>query len=140
MYLRLIEGVPETYSAAQLRRDNPNTSFPRSPSNELLESYGLFKYSITPPTGSAVNSIKGTPEFALVNGSWVLGSQYVLLSDAQLASQARATRTRLLANTDWTAVSDLTMSDAMTAYRSALRNLPEQDNFPATIVWPTQPE
>lgn len=140
MYLRLVDGVPETYSAAQLRRDNPNTSFPRSPTDEMLETFGVFKYSITPPTGSSVNSVKGAPEFALVNGSWVLGSQYVLLSDAQLASQARATRTRLLTDTDWTAVSDLTMSDDMAAYRNALREVPQQDDFPATIAWPTQPE
>ena len=36
----------------------------------------------------------------------------------------RETRNNLLAKTDWTANSDLTMSSAMTTYRQALRDAP----------------
>ena len=38
--------------------------------------------------------------------------------------ELRQTRNSLLAKTDWTANSDLTMSSAMTTYRQALRDAP----------------
>ena len=49
----------------------------------------------------------------------------------------RAARNQLLAETDWTAGSDVTMSDAMKTYRQALRDVPAQEGFPTTINWPT---
>lgn len=55
---------------------------------------------------------------------------------ARLASEARNKRNQILASTDWTASSDITMSDAMTAYRQALRDVPAQSGFPTTINWP----
>ena len=55
----------------------------------------------------------------------------------ELANEARNKRNQLLAETDWTASSDVTMSDAMTAYRQALRDVPAQEGFPTTINWPT---
>ena len=53
---------------------------------------------------------------------------------------ARADRNKKLSETDWWAVSDLTMTDAQTAYRQALRAVPEQSGFPTDITWPTKPE
>jgi len=54
----------------------------------------------------------------------------------ELANEARNKRNQLLASTDWTASSDITMSDAMKAYRQALRDVPAQSGFPTTINWP----
>ena len=42
----------------------------------------------------------------------------------RLLSNLRETRNSLLAKTDWTANSDLTMSSAMTTYRQQLRDAP----------------
>lgn len=42
----------------------------------------------------------------------------------RLLTNLRETRNSLLARTDWTANSDLTMSSAMTTYRQALRDAP----------------
>jgi hypothetical protein len=36
-------------------------------------------------------------------------------------------------------LSDSTISDEMTAYRQALRDVPQQEGFPNTITWPTKP-
>ena len=58
---------------------------------------------------------------------------------ANVAAEARQERNDLLAATDWTANSDVTMTSEMTAYRTALRNLPSQSDFPTTINWPTAP-
>lgn len=55
----------------------------------------------------------------------------------RLANEAREKRNVLLAETDWTASSDVTMSDAMKTYRQALRDVPAQDGFPQDINWPT---
>ena len=65
--------------------------------------------------------------------AWAAGA------DDRLAADARDKRNDLLAATDWTANSDVTMTTEMTAYRTLLRNLPAQSDFPTTITWPTAP-
>ena len=65
--------------------------------------------------------------------AWTAGA------DDRAAAEAREVRNQLLAATDWTANSDVTMSTEMTAYRTLLRNLPAQADFPTTINWPTAP-
>ena len=65
--------------------------------------------------------------------TWAAGA------DDRLAAEARKKRNDLLAATDWTANSDVTMTTEMTAYRTLLRNLPSQADFPTTINWPTKP-
>ena len=52
----------------------------------------------------------------------------------------RKYRNQLLAETDWAAGSDVTMSDAMRTYRQALRDLPQQPNFPNSFIFPVKPE
>ena len=52
----------------------------------------------------------------------------------------RKLRNDYLSQTDWWACSDLTMTDAQTAYRQALRAVPEQEGFPDSVVWPIKPE
>jgi len=61
--------------------------------------------------------------------------------DAITAANNRTTRNTLIAETDFYALSDVTMTDAMTAYREALRNLPEHSNWPnlESGNWPTKP-
>jgi len=56
------------------------------------------------------------------------------------AAQVREERNALLAETDWMASSDLTMSSEWVSYRSSLRDVPSQSGFPNTITWPTKPE
>tara|TARA_R110000851_G_scaffold251013_1_gene403500 strand:+ start:155 stop:430 length:276 start_codon:yes stop_codon:yes gene_type:complete len=50
----------------------------------------------------------------------------------------RQDRNQLLKDTDWWASSDVTMSDAQTAYRKALRDIPTQSDVD-NITWPTKP-
>jgi hypothetical protein len=51
---------------------------------------------------------------------------------------ARGRRSELLRDCDWWASSDLTMSDAQTAYRKALRDVPTQSDVD-DITWPDKP-
>ena len=57
----------------------------------------------------------------------------------RLAAEERAKRNALLAETDYFGASDVTMSSDMTAYRQALRDVPQQTDFPTSINWPTKP-
>jgi hypothetical protein len=53
---------------------------------------------------------------------------------------ARTKRNALLAETDWMALSDVTLSAGWVAYRQALRDVTAQAGFPHSVVWPTKPE
>ena len=50
--------------------------------------------------------------------------------DNATAEASRAERNRRLAETDWMANTDVTMSDAWETYRQALRDLPTHSNWP----------
>ena len=52
----------------------------------------------------------------------------------------REERNRLLAETDWWASSDLTMSTARTNYRQALRDITDSATSLDDVTWPTKPE
>ena len=43
MFIKLINNVPVEYNVFNLRKDNPNTSFPEIISDEMLFSYGIHK-------------------------------------------------------------------------------------------------
>ena len=51
----------------------------------------------------------------------------------------RAERDRKLADTDWWATSDRTMTDDQTTYRQALRDIPANYSSLDDVVWPTKP-
>ena len=65
-----------------------------------------------------------------------LSTQY---DNARPLKELRETRNKLLAESDWMANSDVTMSDAWRTYRQALRDLPANTTDPANPVWPTEP-
>ena len=51
----------------------------------------------------------------------------------------RQYRNAMLQQTDFYALSDVTMSDAMKTYRQALRDLPAHEDWP-NVDFPTKPE
>ena len=51
----------------------------------------------------------------------------------------RTKRNQLLAETDYLALYDVTMSTEMQTYRQTLRDLPANTTDPANPVWPTKP-
>ena len=61
---------------------------------------------------------------------------------ARALANLRDKRTSLLRETDFYALSDVTMSEAMTNYRQALRDLPSglsTVNDVENVTWPTKP-
>lgn len=61
------------------------------------------------------------------------------LTAAEPMKALRVERDRLIAATDWWASSDLTMTDAQTAYRQALRDITESATSLDDVTWPTKP-
>tara|TARA_B100000424_G_scaffold175680_1_gene135672 strand:+ start:146 stop:565 length:420 start_codon:yes stop_codon:yes gene_type:complete len=63
--------------------------------------------------------------------------------DANLAGDAirilRVLRNDKLAESDWMANSDVTMTDAWKTYRQELRDLPATTKDPSNPTWPTEP-
>ena len=68
-------------------------------------------------------------------------AKYDEMVAAKPMADLRAERDRRLAETDWMAGSDLTMSSAWTTYRQALRDVPAQDGVTGldNVTWPTKP-
>ena len=94
------------------------------------------------------------PRFKMVDGETIqLTADEETARDAEEATWAagengrslddmRATRNRLLVDTDFYALSDVTMSSAMTTYRQDLRDLPSGKTTKAHVdgaTWPTKP-
>ena len=61
------------------------------------------------------------------------------LTAAEPMKALRAERNRRIAETDWWASSDLTMTDEQTAYRQALRDITESATSLDDVTWPTKP-
>ena len=67
---------------------------------------------------------------------------YQATLDERTAERNRTTRDAKLAETDFYALSDVTMSTEMTTYRQALRDITAHENWPnlEEADWPTKPE
>jgi hypothetical protein len=68
-----------------------------------------------------------------------LQAEIARLEAAQPMVELREKRNRRLAETDYFALSDVTLSAEMASYRQALRDLPANTPDPANPVWPVKP-
>lgn len=137
--IKIIDGEPKPYSFAAFRAANKHTVYGATISNRHINAQDVYRVRTLPkPSEVGKKAVAQTlptlvaTEWAL---DWVLDWDLVALS----ADEARALRDDLLASTDWTANSDVTMTEEMTTYRQALRDIPAQDGFPNTVTWPTKP-
>lgn len=152
----------------QLRRDNPNTSFPQVITVEILDEFG-YDPVFEGPQATVVGPYQYSQRDGVVeiNGKWythyIAGpvfhdyvddqgvthtaaeqyEAYCFGIDAQQSNDMRGVRNQRLAESDWTQLAD-TPFDAATkaawaAYREELRQVPQQAGFPWEIQWPTKP-
>jgi hypothetical protein len=71
MHIKITNGIPEKYTIGQLRRDNPNTSFPKNPSDSLLADWGVYPYTVADqPTFDKRTQRIELGDFVNTNGSW----------------------------------------------------------------------
>ena len=140
------------YSIGNLRRDNPNTSFPRNPSDELLAEWNVFPVvKQDPPTFDAATQDLNETNPTLSSNQWLQTWSVTAASSDEIAqrttdkqAEVRAQRNQLIAETDWVVVMakevGTNIPAAMKTYRQALRDLPTTEaGFPHTMTWPTKP-
>lgn len=141
MYVKITDTIAHQYSAEQLRRDNPQVSFPKTISDALLTQWGVHPVKITnvPPFDALTHFLKPTDPYQ-VNGQWQAHYYPEQLSKAQAEANIRVERDRLLASSDWTQMQDSPADKAVWAvYRQALRDVPQQEGFPFSVSWPAEP-
>lgn len=74
MYVKLTNGQPEIYTIGQLRRDNPNTSFPKNIPDERLAEYDVYSVTVLDrPITETWQQANRNDLPTLVDGVWTLG-------------------------------------------------------------------
>jgi len=162
LFVEVATGTPKT--KVQLRQENKHMSLPETWTDATLEALGVARVTAVakPDVGEWQVAVKDGVE--QVDGVWQekwvtqeMFAEYinddgtvvtvqaqidakVAADNAALEATERATRDNLLKATDHYGLSDVAMTEAMTAYRQALRDVPQQEGFPQTITWPTKPE
>ena len=151
-HVKVTNGNVDTYpyNVGQLRRDNPNTSFPKQIPDVTLAEWGVYPVTVTeqPSFTERTQNCTLNAQPILADSEWTVGwtvtdktSEETTQYDTGKAVDNRITRDTLLSETDFYALSDVTMTDAMTTYRQALRDLPSHSNWPNLEDgdWPTKP-
>jgi hypothetical protein len=151
------------YTLGDLRRDNPQTSFPKKIGDAILASYGIFHVMPDPQPDhdhlvqTVVRDAEPHRETRIKQaddlepadvavgdsyetGRWVIGYTVANKPQDQAEQAVRNQRDRLLSDSDWRALSDNTLSPAWASYRQALRDITGQAGFPYAVTWPTTPE
>lgn len=140
MYVKVTAGTPVLYSLWDLKKDNPNTSFPSKMSDKALEEWSVYLC-----VEGEVPILKECEEvvrtnITLSNGIWVQNFSKERWPLDQAEQYTREKRNGLLSETDWMALSDSVMTEPWKAYRQNLRDITKQATFPYDIVWPSKPE
>ena len=139
------------YTVGNLRRDNPNTSFPKVIPEATMASFGMYPvgYEAAPDYDPMTHRLQHSSEPVLKDGKWLITKTVVALTPEQIADkneakakEVRRTRDNLIADTDWMALSDNTLTTEWATYRQALRDITDHANFPwlNDEDWPVKPE
>jgi len=156
----------EVKTQGQWRSANPNMSLPRVWKAATLDALNLDAVLRSP--AATVGQYQTSARDGVVqdaNGNWVENyvardmfadttdedgvtttkaeheAAYQATLDAKTATANRTKRDGLLAETDYFALTDVTMDAAMTSYRQALRDITSHANWPNLdeADWPTKP-
>jgi hypothetical protein len=154
----------EIKSQGQLRKENPNMSMPKVWNSFTFDALNVDPVLAAPKPTSGIGQYQTVSRNGVVqdaNSNWVQAWQIVDMfsDDTELGTKAeqeaayqqnlddaaaksnRTHRDSLIAETDWHALSDVTMSAEMTTYRQALRDITSHANWPHLNDddWPTKP-
>ena len=157
------------YTVGQFRRDNPHTSFPKTIPDEMLRRHAVYPVeklpepdfdplvqnlvrdamphkeviytkneedATDPITGEIDQEQVGQPVYG---NKWLVGYTVENKPQDQAEDAVRKKRDKLIAETDWMALSDNTMTQEWADYRQALRDITAQEDFPYNVTWPTKP-
>lgn len=161
-----VRSTGEVKSQGDIRKLHPNTSLPRVWDAATCDFLSVDPVLAAPaPAPSSEYKVvvrDGVTQDA--NGNWVEAyterdmfadytdedgtvhtkaeqeAAYTANKNAEAAASVRAERDKLLAETDWMGMSDVTMPTEWATYRQALRDVPAQAGFPHNVAWPVKPE
>lgn len=146
-----LRSTGEVLSQGQVRSMYPNTSFPKTWGQELIEELGLDLVYETPKPNITIYQKATQSGVEQVNGKWVwkwivseMSDSEKEKFDSEAAQQVRATRDSRLAETDWIVIKNLELNQNVPGvwevYRQALRDITKQIGFPHNVTWPVKPE
>lgn len=159
MYVKATNGVIDQYpyTVGDLRRDNPNTSFPKNVPESVMAEFGMYPvgYEPAPQYDPATQYIETSAQPSLINGQWLLTKSVVDMTPEQVKAREDRLKTEnkqraeeLLKPTDWVeipSVSDTSLTPHLVnfaefmTYRLALRAIAV--NPPVTVEnWPVKPD
>lgn len=96
MYIKVTNGQAEAYSFEQLRKDNPQVSFPQTPSAESLAEYGVFiAHSSESPSHGATEALEDAGFLQLADGTWKQAWRVRPMTEQELAAAAQERDERL---------------------------------------------
>lgn len=142
LYVKVTNGsIQYPYTIGQLRKDNPNTSFPAYISADTLAAYGVYAIQEVPaPEVDPLTQRHEQTNPVQIDGKWTQTWQVIQLSEDKATVNVRVKRNQLLAESDWTQLADSPVDKGTwAAYRQALRDIPSQTNFPYLVQWPVAP-
>ena len=157
----------EIKSQGQLRKENPNMSMPKVWNINVYDALNVDPVASAPKPTEGIGAYQTIRRNGVVQDSlsnWVEAweiadmfsdttedgvtttkaeheAAYQARLDSEATERNRSERDRKIAETDWWASSDLTMTAEQTAYRQALRDITTHANWPHLNDddWPTKP-
>ena len=143
MFIKITNGVPISYTIGELRRDNPNVSFPKDISMEMLASFDVYPVNQTTAPIIDSKTHRHTQSVQLINEEWTQVWQSVELSQSAAEQNIRAYRNNLLKDGDWIVTyhteKGTSIPQEWLDYRQALRDVTLQEGFPFSVEWPLTP-
>lgn len=147
-YAKIADGVVVKfpYSPQELRADNPQVSFPKNLSGDVLAEYNcVVVHTGAVPTESILSHRvvrAATPTFT--GTQWEIAYTAEPLPLEAAARNVRTERDMRIAQTDWIVAKSYERGDvvppAWVTYRQALRDVTAQEGFPYSVEWPNKPE
>ena len=137
---QIVEKFP--YTIRDLKKDNPNVSFPRNPKIDSVAEFGVQQVHEAPMVEVGENQVAHRKEKPDYEGNkwvlnWVVYDKSQEQIDNEIKSQADSIRNRrneALKQCDWTVLADSPLSDEVKAewlaYRQALRDITDLPEFP----------
>lgn len=136
MFVKVIDGVSIDYTIKELKQENPNTSFPREISDELLAGFGVYRVYVPPAPDFDYDTQmrERTTEPALVGDRWEHSWTVRDLTSEELAEKAQRKRAEMVV-TPRQARLELSKRNLLTNISQIIALIPEPDKTVVEIEW-----
>lgn len=138
------------YGTDMLILQNPNVVFPKLVTRQIMAKYNVYQVLPEPKPDMPYtqDALEGMPEYYgnEWHQTWIvydLSEEELQARTQQQSTLVRQQRDSLLQSTDWRVIKATETQTPESAeylqYREDLRNVPQQEGFPWSVTWPTQP-